>query len=140
MDVCGKLCKRFILYPKGTLIVVKGLRKKSPTQTIADWKKVFMAKIEPPTVSLHNYGGGKVNTIGQLKLHVKRGPFSHELVVQTEKNGAVPLLIGTNLQSQLGFQFVQCGPESVDLVKQEPVTLAGTTALNSTSDTKPKRA
>ena len=28
MDVCGKLCKRFNLYPKGTLIVVKGLKHK----------------------------------------------------------------------------------------------------------------
>ena len=111
------------------------LKKKSPNQTIPAWKKELMAKIEPPTVSLHNYGGGKVNTIGQSKLHIKREPFSHELVVQVEKDGAVPLLIGTNLQQQLGFQFVQCNPkgENVDLLKQEPVTLAGATVLNSTS-------
>ena len=76
-----------------------------------------------------------MNTIGQLKFHIKRGPFSHELVVQVEKDGAVPLLIGTNLQQQLGFQFLQCNPkgENIDLLKHEPVTLADTTALNSTS-------
>ena len=28
LDVCGKLCKRFNFYPKGTLIVVKGINKK----------------------------------------------------------------------------------------------------------------
>ena len=74
-----------------------------------------MAKTELPTVSLHNYGGGKVN-------HVKRGPFSHELDLQAEKNRAVPLLIGTNyLQSLLGFQIVQCGPENLNWLKQEQV-------------------
>ena len=31
VDVCGKLCKRFILYPKGTLTMVKGLTEPQAT-------------------------------------------------------------------------------------------------------------
>ena len=60
-----------------------------------------MAKIELPTVSLHNYGQGKVN-------HVKRGPFSHELDLQAEKNRAVCPLVDWNQLLAITARLSNC--------------------------------
>ena len=57
----------------------------------------------PPAISLLSYGRERINTVQQLKICIQ---FSHELVIQTEEYIDLSLLIGTDLQAKLGFQFL----------------------------------
>ena len=106
--------------------IIEALLKKCPQrQTIEDWKAEFWGKSEPTTLSLLSYGGGKLNTVRQLKVHISRGKFSHDVIVQAEKNGSVPLLIGTDLQAKLGFQFVHNDSDgkAIDLLTKQEVVI-----------------
>ena len=107
--------------------IIEALLKKRPQrQTIEDWKAEFWGKSEPPTLSpLLSYGGGKLNTVRQLKVRIRWGKFSHDVIVQAEKNGSVPLLIGTDLQAKLGFQFVQNDSDgkAIDLLTKQEVVI-----------------
>ena len=49
--------------------------------------------------------------------------------MQAEKNGSVPLLIGTDLQDKLGFLLVQRDPkgENKDLLTDKVIMKEGTT-------------
>ena len=42
---------------------------------------------------------------------ISQGPYSHETLIQVQRHGPVPLLIGTDLQPHLGFLFLQMNPE-----------------------------
>ena len=98
------------------------LKKRPQRQTIEDWKAEFWGKSEPPTLSLLSYGGGKLNTVRQLKVRISRGKFSHDVIVQAEKNGSIPLLIGADLQAKLGFQFDSDG-KAIDLLTKQEVVI-----------------
>ena len=69
-----------------------------------------MEKLKPPAIELLGYGGGRLNIVGQMKVCVGRAPATEEFVVQVQRHGTVPLLIGTDLQPKLGFALVQYGP------------------------------
>ena len=74
------------------------------------------ARLEPPAITLQNYGGGRLNTVRQFKAHIRRGALAHELVVQVQRHGPVPLLVGTDLQPKLGFRLLQCGPMTLQWI------------------------
>ena len=44
--------------------------------------------------------------VGQTGVTIKIGSYSLEATVQVQRKGPIPLPIGTNLQSELGFMFL----------------------------------
>lgn len=70
-------------------------------------------------------GGDRINTVGQTEVTIKRGAYSLNAVVQVQRKSPIPLLIGTNLQSQLGFICLQVDKDgsAIDLLSKQPVTI-----------------
>ena len=52
---------------------------------------------------MNNYGGGEVNIIGQLPVSLKLGDKECRATILVQKGAALDLLLGTDLQTQLGF-------------------------------------
>ena len=83
-------------------------KTKPPHLTREKWEEDFKKKLKSPEITLQNYGGDRLNVVGQTQVAISRGDYSQMAVVQVQKGAPVPLLIGTNLQLQLGFLFLQC--------------------------------
>ena len=84
--------------------LMKALWKQKPAeQSREEWDEYFKKRIEPPDVTLQNYGGDRINIVGQVRVTIGRGAHSHEAVIQVQRHGTVSLLIGTNLQAKLCF-------------------------------------
>ena len=45
-------------------------------QSLEDWEKEVRARLEPPTVSLHSYGGDELAIVWQVKSSISRGGYS----------------------------------------------------------------
>ena len=106
--------------------LMKALWKQKPAeQSREEWDEYFKKRTEPPDVTLQNYGGDRINTVGQVRVTISRGAYSHETVIQVQRHGPVPLLIRTNLQAKLGFMFLQTNPDgtAVNLLNQQEVQI-----------------
>ena len=106
--------------------LMKALWKQKPAeQPREEWDGYFKKWIEPPDVTLQNYEGDRINTVGQVRVTISRGVHSHEAVIQVQRHGPFPLLIGTNLQAKLGFMFLQTNPDgtAVNLLNQQEVQI-----------------
>ena len=78
-------------------------------------------RFQVPEVPLKSYGGEELNLVGQTKVVLSRCNYSTEATIQVQKDAPVKLLIGTDMQPQLGFAFVmQYEGQVTDLLKQEP--------------------
>ncbi len=87
--------------------VLTALAKNRPeSQQLEDWKQGVKARLEPPTITLRNHGGGRINIVSQMRVQLWKGGHSVERVVQVQKGAQVNLLIGTDLQPALGFLFL----------------------------------
>ena len=70
---------------------------------------------------MKSYGGEELNLVGQLK-----PAFSYEdrlvtATIQVQKNVPVELLLGTDLQPQLGFAFLaKVNDQKMDMLQQKP--------------------
>ena len=76
-------------------------------------------RLHPPALVLQNYGGNELNIVGQLTATIGRESFICETTVLVQKNAPLDLLIGTDVQAQLGFRFLQDGTDgtAVDLLQ-----------------------
>ena len=83
-------------------------KNQRPTnQTLAEWKKAVESKLEEPTITLQHYGGGPLNTVCQVKVHMERAGHAVDAVVQVHKGAPTDLLLGTDLLPVLGFQLLE---------------------------------
>ena len=100
-------------------LALRALARKRPEgQCPEEWKESVKARLESPTITLRNYGGGELNIVIQMKAQLSRGSRSSLMVVQVQKGAPIDLLIGTDVQTQLGFLFLDSCPDgpAVDLL------------------------
>ena len=71
-----------------------------------EWKKVMAGRFEAPSVTLKSYGGGRLNIVAQLRVTLCHGNFNTNTTVLVQKDAPNELLIGTDVQSSLGFSLV----------------------------------
>jgi len=99
------------------LIVLVLASQKPKEQSPEQWKH----RMEPCTVGLQNYGGGKLNLIRQIRTVLSRNGHEVCAVVQVQKDIPVGLLIRTDTLPQLGFALVEtdtCGM-GIDLLQKQ---------------------
>jgi len=56
---------------------------------------------------LHNYGGDKLKVVRQLMVTISREGHTCTATVLVQKGAPLDLLLGIDLQTQLGFLFLQ---------------------------------
>ena len=96
--------------------LLDALAKQRPEgQSPENWIAAVEERLEPSSVTLHNYGGQKLGIIRQIRVRVARPGCSVEAVVQVQNGAPTNLLIGTDLLPQLGFIFLQTEPNGEDL-------------------------
>ena len=78
------------------------LSQKPVEQNQEEWEEDFKKTVQSP---LQSYGGKRIFTVGQTEVTIRRGEYSVTATVQVQSDAPVPLLIGTNLHSQLGFRM-----------------------------------
>ena len=80
--------------------------RRQPQQSPTEWARDVREKLQPTTVSLRNYGGGKLAIVSQVKCQLTSDREAIETVVQVQKGAAEDLLLGTDVLSRLGFSLV----------------------------------
>ena len=80
-------------------------KNKKPEQSPAEWRTEVEKRLEPPSfTNLRSYGGGELKLARQIKVSLSRvGGKMIDAVLQVQSNAPVDLLLGTDLQPQLGF-------------------------------------
>ena len=63
---------------------------------------------------LRNYGGDKLRVVQQVKVTVGRSGYSTKAIIQVQKGSPAKLLVGIDLLSKLGYNFVQASEEGDD--------------------------
>ena len=84
-------------------------------QSPEKWRQEVDKRLEPTTVALRNYGGGKLPIVRQVQARLARAGHQVKAIVQVQRRAPAKLLIGTDLLSQLGFLFVSTGVEKDDV-------------------------
>ena len=67
-------------------------------QTPTEWKSEVRRRLKPPEVTLHSYGGGGLDIVGQILVTLRCGSHHHTAVVLVQKQAPEALLLGTDLQ------------------------------------------
>ena len=86
------------------LSLMRGEREEG--QSPEKWRAATLKRFAPPEVSLKNYGGHPLNILSQTKLHLTQGKHAIEATVLVQKGAPNNLLVGTDVQSLLGFTLV----------------------------------
>ena len=87
--------------------VLSVLRKnQSKNQTNDQWMELTREKFKDPDVVLKNYGGQQLDFIAQIDLSLSRGDRQVNSVVLVRKGVPNELLVGTDVQPQLGLSLV----------------------------------
>ena len=86
------------------LSLMRGEREEG--QSPEKWRAATLKRFAPPEVSLKNYGGHPLNILSQTKLHLTQGKHAIEATVLVQKGAPNNLLVGTDVQSRLGFTLV----------------------------------
>ena len=81
-------------------------KQKKSDQTPDDWKKEVTARIYP-FAALQGYRGGELHVVGQMECTLSREDYRQKALVLVQKDAPLKLLIGTDLQSRLGFLFLR---------------------------------
>ncbi len=94
--------------------VLKALAAKRPgSQSPSEWKQAVKARLETPTVQLRSYGGGELNIVSQMTARLSNERNRWEGVIHIQKGAPVDLLVGTDVQPQLGFLFLESGQDTI---------------------------
>ena len=84
--------------------VLRALAAKRPSsQTKEDWKAEMKSRVEKSTVNLCNFGGGRLDVIGQMIVSITRGNYQTKAVILVQDKTPLNLLVGTDLLATLGF-------------------------------------
>ena len=95
--------------------------KKPKEQTPEQWKNEMRQKLKPSTLSLQNYGGGRLELIRQTSIILTRNGHTTCAIVQIQKDAPVELLLGTDTLPQLGFALLEMdlSETGVDLLQKQ---------------------
>ena len=102
--------------------VLKSNRPKE--QTDAQWIESTRKKLKAPDVMLKSYGGHRLDFIAQTELTLSRGRCQMNTTILVRKNAPNDLLLGTDVQPQLGFSLVTKDADggTTDLFASERLT------------------
>ena len=97
------------------------IAKKPKVQSPEQWKDEMLQKLKPSTVSLQNYGGGRLELIRQTSIILTRNGHTTCAIVQVQKDAPVELLLGSDTLPQLGFALLEMdlGETGVDLLQKQ---------------------
>ena len=98
-------------------------RQRKREVTPAQWREETIKKFSVPDVTLKGYGGQRVDIISQVPLSLSRDDCMVDAVVLVQKKPPHNLLLGTDLQSKLGFALVV--DRKFDLLTNQPYDVAG---------------
>ena len=82
------------------------VKEKEEHKTPARWREETFEKFRPPSVLLKAYSGHKLNIISEVSLRLTHGSRTVEVVVLVQEGAPHELLLGTDVQSKLGFALV----------------------------------
>ena len=97
------------------------VKNRSETQTPAQWRDTALEKFKSPEIALTSYGGNHLELIAQFPVQLMQGRRSIDIVVLGQKGAPNDVLLGTDVQAQLGFSFIveRSDQESIDLLVGE---------------------
>ena len=96
------------------------VRERRDHQTPAQWRAETLTKFSPLYVLLKAYSGHKLNILSQVCLQLKHGSRTVKATVLVQEGAPTKLLLGTDLQSQLGFSLLaETGTTLTDLLTGE---------------------
>ena len=91
-------------------------------ESLAAWRAKVQERLEPPTITLRNYSGGKLNIVREIQVCISRPGFPGvTTTVQVQHDAPTELLLGTDVLSGLGFVFLQTEQEGADIDLLEPL-------------------
>ena len=103
-------------------LIVRVLATQKPKeQTPEQLKNEMRQKLKPTTMSLQNYGGGRLELIRQTSITLTRNGHTTCAIVQVQKDAPVELLLGTDTVPQLGFALLETdlSETGVDLLQEQ---------------------
>ena len=96
-------------------------KNRVPNQSPADWRKAVHTRLQPTTVSLHRYGGGKLAIVRQAQCLIAREGYEVDAILQVQMKAPVDLLLGTDVLPPLGISLTcQRMDHPVDLLGCSP--------------------
>ena len=101
--------------------LLEALAKQKPKeQGPTEWAAAVKSHLEPSSLTLHNYGGDELKAVRQLTTTISREGHTCTATVLVQKDTPLDLLLGTDLQTQLGFLFLQkkTNGTAVDLLQR----------------------
>ena len=107
------------------------LAKERPN--VEEWMSATRKKFETPEISLLNYGGDRLDLLAQLPIQITQSEYQVDVKASVQKDAPNPLLIGTDVQTALGFHLVkkESDASGLDLITGE--------RLNFDSDKQPTK-
>ena len=96
---------------------------KPQDQSEEDWKEEFLAKVKPSKIILKGCGGRRLNMAGQVEVTLRRGEYCISTTVQVYRKSTEPMILGTDIQTKLGFGLVECTQDgrSIEILSGQPV-------------------
>ena len=83
-------------------------------------RELVKKRLMPTQFCLRSYSGAKLPIVKQAQVQLTRGPFNVSAVIQVQDNAPVELLLGTDLQPQLGFRLLDEMPSQQPITSQDP--------------------
>ena len=87
-------------------LLVKALANTSPGEDKDMVKDAIRKHLVSTTLHLKGHGGESIPIVKQGKVKLTRGPYTVEACLRIQRNPPAELLLGTDLQSWLGFHLV----------------------------------
>ena len=75
--------------------------------SVEEWRTEARKQFLPPTVSLKNYSGGRLDILAQLPVRLTQGEYNVDVQVMVQKDAPYALLLGTDVQLPLGFSLLR---------------------------------
>ena len=71
------------------------------------WRADVERRLEPSALHLRSYGGGRLDLVRQLKVSLSTPDHVVDATIQVQQGAPIDLLLGTDLQPQLGFALLE---------------------------------
>ena len=96
------------------------VQEKTTEQTPAEWRDTTMKRFSSPKVTLNSYGGTRLDIMAQILVQLLQGNRKMDAVVLVQKGAPNDVLLGTDVQPQLGFSLLmETSEKRVDLLVGE---------------------
>ena len=99
-------------------------KERDKFQSTAEWQDKITEKFSDPEVTLKNYGGHRLDIMAQVLVSLTQGEHQIEAMVLVQKGAPNNLLLGSDVQPQLGFSLAmeKSSTEAVDLLTSKTQT------------------